>query len=40
MAKGIRPILGASLLYQLDEAIDGAALLLSPEQLARLDASA
>lgn len=40
VATGIRPILGGSKLYQLEEAIDGAALTLSAEQLARLDAAA
>jgi aryl-alcohol dehydrogenase-like predicted oxidoreductase len=40
VAQGIRPILGGSKLYQLDEAIDGAALVLSAEQLDRLAAAA
>jgi aryl-alcohol dehydrogenase-like predicted oxidoreductase len=40
VAKGIRPILGGSKLYQLDEAIDGGALTLSAEQLDRLDSAA
>ncbi len=40
VAQGIRPILGGSKLYQLDEAIDGAGLSLSAEQLDRLAAAA
>jgi aryl-alcohol dehydrogenase-like predicted oxidoreductase len=40
VAHGVRPILGGSKLYQLDAAVDGAALTLSPEQLARLDEAA
>jgi aryl-alcohol dehydrogenase-like predicted oxidoreductase len=40
VAHGIRPILGGSKLYQLDAALDGAALRLSADQLARLDGAA
>jgi aryl-alcohol dehydrogenase-like predicted oxidoreductase len=37
VAHGIRPILGGSKPYQLEAAFDGAALALTPEQLALLD---
>lgn len=37
VAQGIRPILGGSRLYQLDAALDGVALELTPAQLERLD---
>jgi aryl-alcohol dehydrogenase-like predicted oxidoreductase len=40
VSKGVRPILGGSKLHQLDAAIDGAALVLTAEQLALLDAAA
>jgi aryl-alcohol dehydrogenase-like predicted oxidoreductase len=40
VAHGIRPILGGSKPYQLEAALDGAALALSAEQLAHLDRAA
>ncbi len=40
VAHGIRPILGASTVAQLDSALDAMQLELTPEQLARLDAPA
>lgn len=38
VSRGIRPMLGASKLHQLDAALDGVALELSTDQLLRLDA--
>ena len=40
VAHGVRPMIGGSKLHQLDTAFDGAAMSLTPEQLARLDNAA
>ena len=40
LARGVRPIIGASSVAQLDEAIDAAAITLTDDQRARLDAPA
>ncbi|WP_203137266.1 aldo/keto reductase [Microbacterium sp. JZ31] len=40
VSEGIRPILGGSKLHQLDAALDGAAIALTAEQLARLHVDA
>jgi aryl-alcohol dehydrogenase-like predicted oxidoreductase len=37
VAHGVRPILGVSSVAQLDSGLDGAALPLTPAQLAHLD---